>query len=88
MRMSGRTEEQKMSDPKDSKELSFEEKLQIVQELTEKIESGALPLEDAVREYERGMKILGELDSELGEMNRRLSVLQNGKETVIQDADV
>ena len=52
-----------MSDPKDSKEMSFEEKLQIVQELTE-------------------------LDSELGEMNRRLSVLQNGKETVIQDADV
>ena len=77
-----------MSDPKDSKEMSFEEKLQIVQELTEKIESGELPLEDAVREYERGMKILGELDSELGEMNRRLSVLQNGKETVIQDADV
>ena len=63
------------------KTLSFEEKLQIVQELTEKIESGVLPLEDAVREYERGMKILGELDSELGEMNRRLTVLFDGKET-------
>ena len=66
----------------------FEEKLQQVQDLTARIESGELPLEDSVKEFERGMKILGELDSELGEMNRRLSVLQNGKETVIQDADV
>ena len=77
-----------MNDSKESKELSFEEKLQIVQELTDKIESGALPLEDAVSEYERGMRILGELDSELGDMNRRLSVLQNGKETVVPDADI
>ena len=68
--------------------MSFEEKLTLVQEMTAKIESGALPLEDAVKEYERGMKILGELDGELGEMNRRLTVLQNGKETDIRDEDV
>lgn len=77
-----------MSEQKENKELSFEEKLQIVQDLTEKIESGALPLEDAVKEYERGMKILGELDNELNDMSRRLTVLQNGKETEMPDADV
>ena len=77
-----------MSEHKGKKELSFEEKLQIVQDLTEKIESGALPLEDAVKEYERGMKILGELDNELNDMSRRLTVLQNGKETEMPDADV
>ncbi len=77
-----------MSEQKGKKELSFEEKLQIVQDLTEKIESGALPLEDAVKEYERGMKILGELDNELNDMSRRLTVLQNGKETEMPDADV
>ena len=59
-----------------------------MQDLTEKIESGALPLEDAVKEYERGMKILGELDNELNDMSRRLTVLQNGKETEMPDADV
>ena len=63
------------------KTLSFEEKLQQVQELTGKIESGILPLEESVKEYERGMKILGELTAELDGMNRRLTVLQNGKET-------
>ena len=77
-----------MSEKKRKKELSFEEKLQIVQDLTEKIESGALPLEDAVKEYERGMKILGELDNELNDMSRRLTVLQNGKETEIPDEDI
>jgi exodeoxyribonuclease VII small subunit len=67
------------------KTLSFEEKLQQVQELTARIESGALPLEDSVEEYERGMKILGELTAELGGMSRRLTVLQNGKETEVSD---
>ena len=67
------------------KTLSFEEKLQQVQELTGKIESGILPLEESVKEYERGMKILGELTAELDGMNRRLTVLQNGKET--EDSD-
>ena len=77
-----------MGDKMEKKELSFEEKLQIVQDMTGKIESGELPLEDAVKEYERGMKILSELDSELGDMNRRLTVLQSGKETEIPDEDI
>ena len=67
------------------KNLSFEEKLQQVQELTDKIESGTLPLEESVKEYERGMTILGELTAELNGMNRRLTVLQNGKETEVSD---
>ena len=67
------------------KNLSFEEKLQQVQELTAKIESGTLPLEESVKEYERGMTILGELTAELNGMNRRLTVLQNGKETEVSD---
>lgn len=67
---------------------SFEERLLEVQKLTGKIESGALPLEDSVKEYERGMKILAELSSELENMNRRVTVLQNGKETEASDESV
>lgn len=73
---------------KTEKALSFEEKLQQVQELTGKIESGELPLEESVKEYERGMKILGELTAELEGMNRRLTVLQNGKETEASDETI
>ena len=70
------------------KALSFEEKLQQVQELTAKIESGTLPLEESVKEYERGMKILGELTTELSGMSRRLTVLQNGTETEVSAENV
>ena len=70
------------------KTLSFEEKLQQVQELTARIESGTLPLEDSVKEFELGMKILGGLTAELEGMNRRLAVLQNGKETEVPDENI
>lgn len=72
----------------ENKEVSFEEKLRIVQDLIQKIESGKLPLEDSVRQYEQGMKMLNELDQELGNMNRRISILQDGKETVPDHADI
>ncbi len=68
--------------------MSFEEKLQQVQDLTGKIEAGALTLEDSVKEFEKGMNILSELTNELNEMKRRLTVLQNGKETDISDENV
>ena len=72
----------------EEKTLSFEERLQQVQEITGRIESGTLPLEDSVKEFELGMKILGGLTAELEGMNRRLAVLQNGKETEIPDENI
>ena len=59
---------------------SFEESLQEVQEIITRIEEGKLPLEDSVKQFEEGMKTLATLDEELKEMNRRLTVLQDGKE--------
>ena len=59
---------------------SFEESLQVVQEIITRIEEGKLPLEDSVKQFEEGMKTLAALDEELKEMNRRLTMLQEGKE--------
>ena len=59
---------------------SFEEKLQEVQEIISRIEEGKLPLEDSVKQFEEGMKTLAALDGELKDMQRRLTVLQDGKE--------
>ena len=65
----------------------FEERLQQVQEMTARIESGALPLEDSVKQFEKGMKILSELGLELEDMKRRLTVLRDGKETEVSNED-
>ena len=59
---------------------SFEERLQDVQEIISRIEEGKLPLEDSVKQFEDGMKTLSALEDELKEMNRRLTVLQDGAE--------
>ena len=72
---------------------SFEEKLQAVQEIITRIEEGKLPLEDSVKQFEEGMKTLSALDEELKDMNRRLTVLQDGREQELtgtgdQDEDI
>ncbi len=77
-----------MEDKDEITALSFEEKLRQVQEMTARIENGTLPLEEAVKEFERGMKILGDLDTELSDMKRRISVLQDGKEAEIPDENI
>ena len=59
---------------------SFEDRLQDVQEIISRIEEGKLPLEDSVKQFEEGMKTLSALDEELKDMNRRLTVLQDGGE--------
>ncbi len=63
---------------------SFEERLQGVQEIISRIEEGKLPLEDSVKQFEEGMKTLSALDEELKDMNRRLTVLQDGKEQELE----
>ena len=59
---------------------SFEDRLQDVQEIITRIEEGKLSLEDSVKQFEEGMKTLSALEEELKEINRRLTVLQDGKE--------
>ncbi len=63
---------------------SFEERLQGVQEIISRIEEGKLPLEDSVKQFEEGMKTLSALDEELKDMNRRLTVLEDGKEQELE----
>ena len=66
---------------------SFEERLQEVQEIISRIEEGKLSLEDSVRQFEAGMKTLGVLDEELKDMNRRLTVLQDGREQELETGE-
>ena len=67
---------------------SFEEKLQTIQDMIAGIESGKLPLEESVLQYEKGMKILSELDEALESMNRRITALHDGKETEIENSEL
>ena len=59
---------------------SFEARLQSVQAIISQIAEGKLSLEESVKQFESGRKTLSELDEELKGMNRRLTVLTDGKE--------
>lgn len=63
---------------------SFEARLQSVQAIISQIEEGKLSLEESMKQFESGMKTLSELDEELKDMNRRLTVLKDGKEQELQ----
>ena len=58
------------------KKLSFEERLQQVEALIAKMESGEMPLEEAMQQYEAGLNALNALEKELTAAQQRLTVLR------------
>lgn len=58
------------------KKQTFEERLAAAEALIAEMESGALPLEEALRRYEEGMATLTALEKELQSAQQRLTVLR------------
>ena len=58
------------------KKQTFEERLMQVEGLSSEMESGALPLEDALKRYEEGMQALAALEKELQSAQQKLTVLR------------
>ncbi len=59
---------------------NFEERLQTLEELNEKIADGNIPLEDAVSYFEQGIKLAKGLEKELGKVERKIEILINQPE--------
>jgi exodeoxyribonuclease VII small subunit len=57
-------------------ELSFEEGMALLEDLVEKVESGALPLDKAVLSYERGVALINRLRALLSGAEEKLQMLQ------------
>jgi exodeoxyribonuclease VII small subunit len=58
-------------------ELSFEDALEHLTGLVEKLESGKLPLEDSVAAFEQGVKLSRRCESLLEGAEQRLKILSN-----------
>ena len=58
------------------KKLTVEERLQQVEALIAKMESGEMPLEEAMQQYEAGLNALNALEKELTAAQQRLTVLR------------
>jgi len=65
----------------DINNLNFEQALEQLTQLVEKLESGQLPLEDSVAAFEKGVKLSRRCEALLDQAEQRLQVLGD------QDAD-
>ena len=65
--------------PKDSdpKTPGFEQRLQRLEKLAEKLRTGSLPLEEAIAVFEEGMKLSKALEKDLARVERRVQILTN-----------
>lgn len=50
---------------KEEKELSFEESLNDLEEIVKKLETGEVPLDDAINEFNKAMKLAKSCDDKL-----------------------
>jgi exodeoxyribonuclease VII small subunit len=59
---------------------SFEDRLNRLENLSEKLREGKIPLEEAVSIFEEGMKLAKELEKELAKIERKVEILVNKPE--------
>ncbi len=61
------------------KKLTFEQQLNALESLIAQMEAGGMSLEESVKQYESGVKMLDELEKTLGEVTQRLTVIRKGE---------
>ncbi len=54
------------------KKLNFNEKLEELEEIVEKLDAGEAPLEELIKDYEKGMKLAGELRDFLSKAEQKI----------------
>lgn len=68
----------------DAKETSvqptFEEKMAVLERLLSDMEGGSLSLDESVKMYENGAKMLSEMRKELDCAEQRLTIIREGRE--------
>ena len=69
-----------MGQKKKLEEMTFEEAMAELEALVRASESGKVPLDDMLKNLERGNKLAAFCRGKLGELERRIEILTGGKE--------
>lgn len=70
-----------------SKEKSFEENMQDLDQIVKNIESGKMSLEDTLKEFSEGMKLSKYLLSMLDEMDKKVEMIMKDDQNEIKIVD-
>ena len=60
---------------------SFEERLERLEELGDEIRKTDIPLDDAIKAFEEGIRLARTLEKDLEKVESRIQILMNGAET-------
>lgn len=71
-----------MAEKKD-KELSFEESLVMLEDIVKKLEVGDVPLDDAINEFNKAMKLAKTCDEKLKNAEEAISKLVNNNGEIV-----
>lgn len=66
---------------KTKEEMTFEEKIKLLEEIVKELESGEVPLDDAINKYTEAMKLAKECSDKLSVVSEKVNkiMLENGK---------
>jgi exodeoxyribonuclease VII small subunit len=64
---------------------NFEDRLSRLEQLSEKLREGRIPLEEAIQLFEEGMKLAKSLEKDLSRIERRVEILT--REPTEEDTD-
>lgn len=66
---------------KEKEEMTFEEKIKLLEEIVKELESGEVPLEEAIDKYTLAMKLAKECSDKLTKVSDKVNkiMLENGK---------
>jgi len=63
------------------KEMSFEDKIKLLEEIIKELETGEVPLDEAINKYTDAMKLAKECSDKLNEVSEKVNKImtENGK---------
>ena len=64
---------------------TFEERLERLEELGDEIRKNDVPLDDAIKAFEEGIKLARALENDLEKIESRIEILMNGAEASASD---
>ena len=66
---------------KEKEEMTFEEKIKLHEEIVKELETGEVPLDEAINKYTEAMKLAKECSDKLNKVTEKVNkiMLENGK---------
>lgn len=70
-----------------SEQKTFEESLNELERIASKLENGDLGLDEAIKEFEKGMKLSKECSEKLDEAEKKINILVQGEDGNIKEEE-